>query len=286
MALRAAAYLPRLVVLGAVFLLAGATLTYGAAQRISAEAAPNATAPVTPPTVVVPDLTGQAFVFAKGSLEDAGFAWRVVGPVHGYAVNRIISQSPAAGTKLRDTGAPTVTVGLARTGYAETGEPEDVSPYIGTAVVLATTPALAKPAPKIPTVATGAKKKPAAKKPAAKKPFTTKTATPVAPAKRVPAFVVAGAPKEPLDEITLPARATLLSRWLSTRPKPTNAAVHHFLYQNAWIVTGAKFGWWHGAEALQILIVADEKAMQVWGIGHKSELAARHALAEVEARSR
>jgi hypothetical protein len=265
-----------------VFLFAGATLTYGASKRISAEAAPKATAPVTAPTVVVPDLSGQAFVFAKGSLEDAGFAWRVVGPVHGYAVNRVVSQSPAAGTKLKDTGAPTVTVGLARTGYAETGEPEDVSPYIGTAVVLASTPLVAKPAVPAPTVVKPAAKTPVATKPAAKKP-----ATPVAPAKsRPPAFAVARAPKEPLDEITLPARATLLSKWLSDHPKPTNAAVHHFLYQNAWIVTGAKFGWWHGAEALRLLIGADDVAMRVWGIGHKSELAARHALAEVEARSR
>jgi len=174
MALRAAAYLPRLVVLGAVFLFAGATLTYGAAQRISAEAAPKATAPVSAPTVVVPDLSGQAFVFAKGSLEDAGFAWRVIGPVHGYAVNRVASQTPSAGTKLKDTGAPIVTVSLARTAYAETGEPEDVSPYIGTAVVLASTPFVAKPAVPAPTAPKGAEQKPVVKKPAAKKPAAKK----------------------------------------------------------------------------------------------------------------
>jgi len=265
-----------------VFLFAGATLTYGAAQRISAEAAPQATAPVSPPTVVVPDLAGQAFVFAKGSLEDAGFAWQVVGGVHGYAVNRVVSQSPAAGTKLKDTGAPTVTVTLARTAYAETGEPEDLSPYIGTAVVLASTPFVPAHSVQVPTAPKAEKPKPAATKPAAKKP-----AAPAAHAtKRLPAFTVPGARKEPLDEITLPARATLLGRWLSTRPKPSNAALHHFLYQNAWIVTGARFGWWHGAEALQLLIAADRKAMRIWGVGHKSELAARHALAEVKARTR
>ena len=100
MALRAASHLPRLVVLGAVLLFAGGTLTYGAAQRISADAAAKPTAPVSAPTVVVPDIAGQAFVFAKGSLEDDGFAWHVVGPVHGYAVNRVVSQTPVAGTKL------------------------------------------------------------------------------------------------------------------------------------------------------------------------------------------
>ena len=282
MALRAAAHLPRLVVLGAVFLFAGATLTYGAAQRISADAAPKATAPVSPPTVVVPDLAGQAFVFAKGSLEDAGFAWRVTGSVHGYAVNRVASQSPVAGTKLKDTGAPTITVTLERTSYPETGEPEDVSPYIGTAVVPASNPfAAAKPAVQIPTVTKGAEKPAATKPTTAEKP----TAKPAATA-RPPAFVVAGAPREPLDEITLSARAQLLSRWLSAHPKPTNATVRHFLYQNAWIVTGARFGWSHGAEALRLLIDADAKAMRLWGIGSKSELAARHALAEVEARTR
>jgi PASTA domain len=282
MALRAAAHLPRLVVLGAVFLFAGATLTYGAAQRISADAGPKATAPVSPPTVVVPDLVGQAFVFAKGSLEDAGFAWRVAGSIHGYAVNRVVSQSPVAGAKLKDTGAPTVTVTLERTSYPETGEPEDVSPYIGTPVVPASTPfAATKPAVQIPTVTKGAGQ-PAATKPAsAKKPTAKPAATP-----RPPAFAVAGAPKEPLDEITLSARAQLLSRWLSSHPKPTNATVRHFLYQNAWIVTGARFGWSHGAEALRLLIDADARAMHLWGIGSKSELAARHALAEVEARTR
>jgi hypothetical protein len=270
MALRAAAHLPRLVVLGAVFLFAGATLTYGAAQRISAEAAPQATAPVSPPTVVVPDLAGQAFVFAKGSLEDAGFAWQVVGGVHGYAVNRVVSQSPAAGTKLKDTGAPTITVTLARTAYAETGEPEDVSPYIGTGVVPASTPFVPTHPAQVPTGPKAEKPKPAATKPAANKPTAKKPAAPPAPAtKRPPAFTVPGARKEPLDEITLPARATLLGRWLSTRPKASNAALHHFLYQNAWIVTGARFGWWHGAEALQLLIAADQKAMRIWGVGHK-----------------
>src|SRR5439155_24333300 len=155
-----------------------------------ADATPKSTVPATAPTVVVPDLTGQAFVFAKGSLEDAGFAWRVVGPVHGYAVNRVVSQSPAAGTKLKDTGAPTVSVSLARTGYAETGEPEDVSPYIGTAVILASTPftAQSKPVAQAPTVAKRAEKKPVATKPVAKKPVAKKPAATPTAAKRPPAF--------------------------------------------------------------------------------------------------
>ena len=37
----------------------------------------------------------------------------------------------------------------------------------------------------------------------------------------------------------------------STRTRAHTAAVNHWLYQHNWIVTGAGFGWSHGAEALQ-----------------------------------
>jgi hypothetical protein len=284
MALRIAARLPRLAILGCVFLFAGATLTYGAASRISATAGPKAAKAAPTPTVLVPDVTGQAFVFAKGALEDAGFAWHVVGGVHGYAANRVVTQDPAAGTKLKDTGAPTVTVSLARTSYAETGEPEDVSPYYGTPIVYANVLPAATPLAPVPVFPRGAEKKAPAKKPVAVAPAKKTTAVAPAATKRPPAFAVTGAPKEPLKEMPLTDRARLLSSWLSAHPKPTNAAVRHFLYQNAWVVTGARFGWWHGPDALRLLIAADEKAHRLWGIGRKSELAARHALAEVEAR--
>src|SRR5438309_7911755 len=142
MALRIATRLPRLAVVGAVLLLASATLAVGAAKRLSA-VPKGAPAPIAPATVVVPNVAGQAFVFAKGTLEDTGLAWRVVGKVHGYAVNKVVSQSPAAGTRLRDTGAPTIDVTLERTSYAEQGQPEDVSPYIGTSVQRLGIPAVA-----------------------------------------------------------------------------------------------------------------------------------------------
>jgi beta-lactam-binding protein with PASTA domain len=133
MALRIATRLPRLAILGVVLLLASATLAVGAAKRLTAVPS-GAPAPVAVATLVVPDVSGQAFVFAKGSLEDTGFAWQVNGSVHGYAVNKIASQSPPAGTRVRDTGAPTITVTLKRTAYPEKGSPEDVSPYAGTSV--------------------------------------------------------------------------------------------------------------------------------------------------------
>jgi hypothetical protein len=273
MALRIATRLPRLVVVGAVLLLASATLAVGAAKRMAAVPA-GAPAPVPVATVVVPDVTGQAFVFAKGTLEDTGLAWKVVGSVHGYAANKVSKQSPAAGIKLKDTGAPTITVTLARTAYPEQGEPEDVSPYFGTSVQ-----PIGLPKPVVAPIPTPA---PAAPKPAAVKPKPSAANT---PAKRAPDFTVAGAPTEPQNEMPLPQRAQLLSKWIASHQK-TRANVRHFLYQHSWIVTGAKFGWWHGAEALRTLIAADRAAQQRWGIGNKSELVARAALADVEARSK
>jgi hypothetical protein len=106
-----------------------------------------------------------------------------------------------------------------------------------------------------------------------------------APTERPPAFVAAGAPTEPLKEMALTQRAELLSAWIGTHPK-TRANVRHYLYQHSWIVTGAAFGWWHGAEALRKLIAVDRIAQQRWGIGRKSELVARSALADVEARTK
>jgi PASTA domain len=266
MALRMATRLPRLAIVGVVLLLASATLAVGAAKKMAATPQ-GAPAPVTTPTVTVPDITGQAFVFAKGTLEDAGLAWKVVGGVHGYAVNKVAKQSLAAGTKLRDTGAPTIAVTLERTSYPEKGEPEDVSPYFGTTVQPVGLPKpAAAPAPA----------------PAAPKPTAKATAK---PATRTPDFVVEGAPTEPQKEMPLPQRAHLLAAFIASHDK-TKANVRHLLYQHSWIVTGAKFGWWHGAEALRELIAADRTAQQRWGIGRKSGRVARAALAEVEARSK
>jgi len=277
MALRIATRLPRLAIVGVVLLLASATLAVGAAKRLTA-VPQGAPAPVAAVTLVVPDLSGQAFVFAKGTLEDTGFAWQVIGSVHGYAANKVARQSPPAGTRVRDTGAPTISVTLKRTPYPQKGSPEDVSPYVGTSVQpigLASTSVT--PATPVPAAPRAAQTKPATKT-AEPKPATNT-------AKRPPAFVVADAPTEPLTEMPLTQRAELLLSWIGAHPK-TKANVRHYLYQHSWIVTGASFGWWHGAEALRKLIAADQTAQQRWGIGKKSELVARRALADVEARTR
>ena len=282
--------LPPAVVVALAWVLGTAAFTFAAdqTQLIGSTPKPNPSA-AQAPELTVPSVTGQAFVFAKGMLEDSGFAWRVVGSVHGYSGNQVMAQSPAAGTRVVDTGAPTIVLNLVRGKYAENGVPEDTPSYTGTAIKLAgvTEPA----APKVKPVAkkTPVAKKPAAKKPAAKKPAPAKkkpakkpaTKPTKAPAQRPPAFTPARAPKEPLDEIPLTDRADKLAAWIDSHPRKTNKNVQRWLYQHSWIVTGAEFGWWHGDQALVKLIAVDEQVQQVWGIGHRSEKVARAALAKV-----
>jgi PASTA domain len=267
------------LVLGVVALLATAALTYAADRQISS--APRATPQVkaVPLTLVVPDVRRQAYVFAKGILVDAGFAWKVRGGVQGFSANTVASQSPLPGTRVLDTGAPTIMLTLSRNGkYGQKGTPEDSSPYPGTPLRLA---ALASATQTVqPAAKPAAKPEPAAAKPAAAKP----TASSKLPQSRPAAFRVPGAPKEPLDEVPLTTRAKQLAVWLEAHPKPTDANVKHWLYQHEWIVQGAKFGWWHGDEALKLLIKDDRRAEALWGIGAKSQKVARAALAEVEAR--
>ena len=102
---------------------------------------------------------------------------------------------------------------------------------------------------------------------------------------RPPAFHAPRAPKEPLDEIPLPARAERLNAWLTPSRGPTAANQGHWLYQHQWIITGARFGWWHGAEALRVLIRVDHRVESQWGIGYRSEALARNVLATVSART-
>jgi hypothetical protein len=117
-------------------LIAGGTLTL-AADRAAPQRPTLVAVPPTPRTLTVPQVTGQAYVFAKGILQDGGFAWHVIGVVSGYAPNTVAEQQPAAGSVVLDTGAPTVTLTLARNeAYVELGTPENDAPYAGTAVRL------------------------------------------------------------------------------------------------------------------------------------------------------
>jgi beta-lactam-binding protein with PASTA domain len=131
--------LPRIAVLALAALALSAGLTFAAGKQIQAStpaAAPTQARKAE--TVVVPDLRNQAFVFAKGQLQDGGFAWKVIGGAPGYSANIVVKQSPPPGTKLVDTGAPLVKLTLERNKqYGPKGEPEDTSPYAGTADRLA-----------------------------------------------------------------------------------------------------------------------------------------------------
>ena len=279
-AARLTSVVPRLVALTAILVLASATISFAAETQFGAPTIPNEVTVAPPELVTVPDVRGQAYVFAKGTLEEAGFAWRVVGSVQGYPANIVVSQTPAAGTRIVDTGMPTLQLGLSRNGrYAQEGAPENSSPYDGTAVKL---PARPRPAAKPKSgVVRAPKPKPAAKA----KPAARPKPKPRAAAARPAAFRVKGAPAEPLDELPLAVRAKRLERWVRTHPKVTNRNVRHWLYQHEWIVTGARFGWFQGAQALEILIRVDGRVQRQWGIGSKSEAAARRALAVVRAKS-
>jgi hypothetical protein len=278
-AARLTSMFPRVIALTAILVLASATISFAAENTLAPAPEPEPVV-VAPPLVTVPDVHGQAYVFAKGTLEERGFAWRIVGPVQGYPANTVLSQTPAAGTRIVDTGLPTILLGLGRNGdYAQEGKPENASPYAGTKIRLLRAKPKAVATPK-----RVAKPKPVTK-PKAKPKAKPKPKRKAKAGARPPAFTVAGALSEPQDEIALPERARRLERWVRAHPKPSNANVQHWLYQHEWLVTGARFGWWHGAEALEILIRVDQQVQRRWGIGAKSEAAVRRALAAVRAKS-
>ena len=276
MASRLAALLPRLLALTVIWLLGTATYTVaagGGGQEPAPQAATQAAAEE-PEILEVPDVRRQAYVFAKGILQDAGFAWSVDGAVRGYAANTVVSQSPAPGTRVLDNGAPTVVVRLARNAsYSERGLPENSSPYTGTRIVLASTLKVEAP-PEEPPTTTAPEPQPPAPQPQPEEET------------REPDFVVPGAPEEPVDEIPLPLRAKRLADRIADASKPTKKLVNFWLYQHSWIVYGARYGWADGDEALRTLIEIDESLQRRWDFGARSEAVARKALAYVESQQR
>ena len=156
----AALLLRAVISIFAGLLIAGGTLTLAADRANVSRPSLTAAAPSGPRTLTVPQVTGQAYVFAKSILQDNGFAWRVTGPVKGFAGNRVFDQAPAAGTVVLDTGAPIVVLSLAKNpSYAELGTPDGQAPYKGTAVRIPATPLAAlKLTPKLaPPVRAAAK---------------------------------------------------------------------------------------------------------------------------------
>ncbi|MBD0291115.1 MAG: PASTA domain-containing protein [Thermoleophilia bacterium] len=283
------ATLLRVAALAVVGGLATSTLTLAASPSESSVEESAGEAPARGRTLSVPDVRRQAFVFAKGILDDAGFAWRVEGSIRGYAANVVAQQDPAPNTRVLDNGSPTVVLRLVRApGEDEQGIPEDVSPYAGTATVAdgggagQAVPAVPRPARRPPSGnPSGDDRAPGER--ADRQADTRSTG---AARTRKPAFRVPGAPPEPLDELPLPERAHRLAERLDGAPRPTRALVRHWLYQHAWVVTGARFGWSGGAEALRVLVALDRRLEARWGVGARSEAVARRALREVEARAR
>jgi hypothetical protein len=236
------------------------------------------------PTKTVPNVINEPYVFAESMLQQNGFGWTVAGPVDGWAGVTVLSQAPAPGTKVLDTGAPLVTLRLAKPkGYVTEGTPENSSPYKGTKIMLpvgstetgqSTTSTQTTTTETFSTSTTKSTS------------TSTSTSTETNPAHgktRQPAFTIAGAKPEPLDEIPLPQRAKELNTWLDSHQQSSPANERYWLFQHAWIVTGAKFGWWHGAQALETLIAVDKRVETLWGIGSKSEAEARSALVFVHA---
>jgi hypothetical protein len=329
-------------------LIAGGTLTFAADRATPQRPTLVAATSTAPATLEVPDVTGQAYVFAKGILQDRGFAWHVSGSVQGYAANPVATQQPTPGTTVLDNGAPMITLTLSRNpAYVEHGTPENDAPYPGTSIQLPanvarkpvtsapprvepvpvpvpvsptpaattppavtptpapttptvtpasvqTTPTVTTPAPVTPTpaVTTPVVSKPVAPKPAATPvtPVTpAPTPTPAAPVSSTPRaadFTVPGAPKEPTRSVSLPDRVAALASWMESHHDPTAANLNHWLYEHSYIVAGARFGWWHGAQALEALITVDRRAEALWGVGSQSRTTAGKALAEVRARAR
>jgi hypothetical protein len=272
--------LPRVGAIATAFALVFGTLAFAASSTLSTPAAPAAApAAAAPEPLVVPDVRKQAYVFAKGTLEQDGFAWRLTGSVPGFAANVVVAQSPAPGSRVIPDGAPVVVLQLSRNAaYKQEGMPENASPYAGKPARLVGSTS-AKKTTRVQATAAVSTPKSAPAKPVQAKPKAAATA-------RRPAFTVAGAPAEPLDEILLSARAKQLAAWVEKHPRRSRAGVDHWLYQHTWIVTGAQFGWSHGAEALRTLIAVDRRVQKLWGVGTQSELVARRALRDVRREDR
>ena len=299
MAARLTALLPRFLALTVIWLLGAATYTLAADTVPIAKHEKKAEAAAKPHVLTVPDVRKKAYVFAKGILQDAGFAWRVYGNVKGFSANTVTVQRPAPGTKVIDNGAPLVVLSLSRnTTYGESGLPENSAPYKATRIVLVSDWARdqIEPTTSGETETTSTETGVTTTAPAATttEPAATTTepaATTTEPEQsgektRKPDFEVAGAPLEPANEMPLPERARALEHRLAGKDKPSQRLINFWLYQHSWIVTGARFGWHDGAQALRILIKVDQSLERRFGFGARSEVLARRALAYVEAQAK
>ena len=303
MAPRLRAHLPRVALLVLVGLAATATLTYAAGQPGSVDARVRdvTTAPQRRRSSSRTSATRPSSS-PRGRSRTPASPGASLGSVHGYAANIVVAQSPAAGhPRARHRRAahhpdleaerslPAGRAGrgrLAVRGHRRSSPPTSRPPS-GLRIRRTTAkPAVTKPQRRSATTATPAGRDDDARSRATTPPKPRRDEDDLAaePPGRVrrPRRAQGAARRDAAHRIARSCSRT----WLDAHPTKTNANVAHWLYQNAWIVTGAKFGWWHGAEALTTLIAVDRRAQQLWGIGSKSAQQAQSALSEVQSRSK
>ena len=216
----------------------------------------------------------------RASLEQDGFAWRVTAPCPGFAANVVVSQSPAPGTRVFDDGAPTSSLRLSRNATTRRRAcPRTSRPYAG------------KPSPgRSACGAAEAKDRPGegrhsggeARESAAAEgeAVTAEAAKPTPPPARArpPSSSPARRRSRSTRSSSAPARSSSQPGSRSIRSR-TAANVDHWLYQHAWIVTGAKLRL--VATAPQALRDADRRrpavSQKLWGVGSQSEQVARAA---------
>jgi hypothetical protein len=107
-------------------LIAGGTLTI-AADRVAPQRPTLVPVTASPKTLVVPQVTGQAYVFAKGILQDGGFAWRVSGPCRGSPATPSSTRSRRRLCRGRHRRAHDHADPGAEQGFAERGGPDNRS---------------------------------------------------------------------------------------------------------------------------------------------------------------
>lgn len=280
---------PRLVAaiaLASTSLLATGALTF-AQITPSSESRPLPVAESALPTLVVPDLVGQPYVFAKQVLDDSGFAWEVEGPVEGYAGNVVQSQAPPPGTRLVGIERPRIVLSLDRTPeYEERGVPQNASRDAGVPI-----PALDPAAEPSPGDAqAGASEAEAGKSPdEAPRDGATgsdsadpSTAEPGVDESEDPAVNPTGTTNSSAGEESALERARFLASWVLEHSSATDQAVSYWLWQHSEIIDGARAGESGGVEALEILIEIDQTLQETWGVGAKSEALARETLLEIQ----
>ena len=204
-----------------------ADATDGAAVQTAAAAGPRvARRPRRPP----PGLRVR-----EGHLEDAGFAWRVVGHVHGYAANIVATQYPlrvrASSTRARRLSCSR----SRRTGsYGRKARPRTrPRTSVRERELAGRRDAGTPPSPR--RQAEGRRSRKPRKRTVAQAAARPRSRSPVRRRSR-------------WTRSRCPSARGASSRFVAKHPQADAAARRTTgCYQHAWIVTGAKFGWWRGA---------------------------------------